>query len=108
MEESNNKNSKKDSGEHYIKLYDFMLTELNLAKYELLIYAYIYSFSKQGMPFTGSQRHLMQKFNIGSNNTVNSALRNLVNMGLLSKEYITTPKGLCCSYYANRFPMQQR
>lgn len=100
MEES------KDNKQRYLKIYDFMISELNLAKYELLIYAYIYSFTEHGLEFTGSQNHLMKKFNIQSNKTVNSVLKNLVGIGLLNKEYVSGSNGRYCSYTANRIPIK--
>lgn len=85
----------------YTKVYDFMLTKLGLAKYELLIYAYFFSFTVNGGCYSGSQETLIKRFGIKSRTTLQSALNNLVERGYIIREYKPIPQGMGCEYTCN-------
>lgn len=91
----------------YMKVYDFMIKDLGLAKYELLIYAYIFSFTASGKQFTGSIAHLSDRFGIKSNKTTSEVLKHLCEWGLINKIRTTlynnrdgSIKGTVCIYEA--------
>lgn len=85
----------------FVRVYDFMVSELRLAKYELLIYALIFSYWQQGLPFNGSRRYLCNRFNIKSEKTVGGCLKNLVEWNLIHKKQISIPQGTGCEYTIN-------
>ena len=93
----NNDDVRKKFG-NSIRVFDFMVTKLGLAKYELLIYAYIFSYSIDGGCYRGSQAHLATKFGIKSRSSVQSSLNKLVESGLITKEIISIPQGKGCIY----------
>lgn len=84
----------------YMKVYDFMIKDLGLAKYELLIYAYIFSFTTNGKQFTGSINYLSDRFGIKSNKTTVEVLKHLVEWGLITKSKVAIPQGTGCVYEA--------
>lgn len=87
----------------YIKVYDFILNNMNLSALATLIYAYIFRYTEQGSCFFGSQQYLADKFHT-SRQTINTILCELVEKGYVAKEDISTDKGKCCKYIALIYP----
>lgn len=81
----------------YTKVYDFMLFDFKLAKYDLLVYAYIFSLTIVGGSYYGSQSKLAERFGT-SRKTINDVLKKLTEDGYLIKEDVITDKGKCCIY----------
>jgi hypothetical protein len=69
---------------NYIKVYDWML-ELGLRPSELLAFAVIYSFGKDGEWFQGSASYLGKWMGVKKKDNIIRALSSLVNKGLLEK-----------------------
>lgn len=70
--------------DRYVKVYDWML-ELGLKPGELLAYAVIFSFGKDGDWYTGSASYLGKWMGIKKKHNVIHALASLVQKGLLEK-----------------------
>lgn len=85
---------------NYIKVYDFMISKLQLAKYDLLVYAYIFSYTVQGRCYSGSQQTLADKFGT-CRKTIAEVLKKLTASGLLIKTEIPIPQGKGCEYECN-------
>lgn len=72
----------------YIVIEDWMMNELNLKGNELLVYGLIHGFSQDGeSSFRGSRKYISNTLNI-SLPTVDKALNNLVEHGLIIKESV--------------------
>lgn len=83
-----------------ILIHDWMIEELELGGTELLIYAVIHGFSKDGVHwYTGSQAYL-RKWCGASTNTVQRKLNDLVAKGLLIKEEYWINNVKLCKYQA--------
>ena len=91
---------KKDDYGSYIKIYDFMINDFKLAKYELLVYAYIFAMDRYGRGYDGSQQFLADHFNT-SRKTINEVLKNLVDANLILKEEKVIWNGKGCVYTIN-------
>lgn len=85
----------------FVRVYDFMVSELRLAKYELLIYALIFSYWQQGLPFTACRKTVCKRFNIKSEKTVGECLKHLVEWNLVYKRTVNIPQGIGCEYTIN-------
>lgn len=71
--------------ENYVVIQGWMCNELNLKGNDLLVYALIYGFSQDGdSVFSGGRNYIAKTFNI-SLPTVDKALNNLVESGLIEK-----------------------
>lgn len=82
----------------FVIIQGWMLSDLNLKGLDLLVYAIIYSFSKDGSEFSGSLSYLTEWTN-SSNFGVRKSLQNLIDRGLIVKE-VTYKNGVRkCSYY---------
>lgn len=68
----------------YVKVYDWM-RELGLKPGELLVFAVIYSFGKDGEWFQGSASYLADWIGVKEKDTVLKYLSTMVNKGLLEK-----------------------
>lgn len=80
---------------------DIMLRDLKLKSNELLIYAIIYGFSKDGQGcFYGSINYLAETINI-SKNTVQNILKSLVDKKLITKKDIFRNNVKFCEYKVN-------
>lgn len=72
--------------DNYVVVQGWMCNELELKGNELLVFALIYGFSRDGnSKFQGSRKYIADTFNI-SLPTVDKSLNNLVNKGYLNKE----------------------
>ena len=69
--------------ESFIAVYDWMLQGLGLTCREAMLYAVVYSFSRDGGSFTGGQAYLANRLKI-TRQTVNLTLRKLTEMGLMN------------------------
>lgn len=77
---------------------DIMIKNLNLKGNELLVYAVIYGFSKDGQGcFYGSISYLAETLNV-ANNTIKSALKSLVEKNLITKKDIYKNNVKYCEY----------
>jgi len=84
--------SRKD--ENYITIFGWMTNRLKLSGNELLVYALIFSFAKDGITeFHGSAEYIASALNM-SRRTVVSTLKSLTNNGLIKKRVI----GRYCHY----------
>ena len=68
----------------YVKVYDWM-QELGLKPGEILAFAVIFSFGKDGEWFQGSASYLGTRMGVKKKDNVIRALSSLVNMGILEK-----------------------
>ena len=74
-----------DITNNYVNIQGWMCSKLRLNGNELLVYALIYGFSQDGISeFSGSRSYIATWFNI-SLPTVDKALNNLINKGLIAK-----------------------
>lgn len=92
---------------NYTKVYDFMIFDFKLAKYDLLVYAYIFSLTINGGSWFGSQSTLASRFGT-SRKTINDVLRKLTDEGFLIKEDTISDKGKCCIYTSNMDKLPDR
>lgn len=89
----------------YLNIQSFMIKELDLKGTELLVYAIIYGFSQdEKSEFKGSISYLAEWCNV-SRQTIITALKNLVDKGLLEKK--TDSIGLKVSYQSKIFTSQK-
>ena len=86
----------------FIIVHTFMVKDLKLSGFELLVYAEIYGFSKDGMScFYGSWKYLSDLTG-ADRATIYRALKSLTEKGLITKEDVTNESGTKrCKYYAN-------
>ena len=70
--------------DRYVKVFDWML-EPDLKPCEVLAYAVVYSYGKDGEWFTGSASYLGKWMGVKRKHTVYDALSSLVEKGLLEK-----------------------
>ena len=76
------------NSEQYVKIWGFMLKDLNLEKTELLVYAVIFSMYKYNLDsFNGSREYLRQWCNAGRS-AIDNALNSLVRKKLLIKNTV--------------------
>ena len=68
----------------YYSIWGFMVVDLELKNAELMIYAIIYSYFRNGDTFTGSRKYLAEWTGY-SLTSVDTGLKNLIRMGLVSK-----------------------
>ena len=74
------------SSDNYVVIQGFMCNELGLKGNDLLVFALIYGFSQDGKSvFNGGRKYIAETFNI-SLPTVDKALQNLVDMGIVIRE----------------------
>ena len=86
--------------DNYITISGWMVTELNLKGNELIIYAMIYGFSQaENQTFDGSMNYVAEWLNT-SRQTVNNALKSLVNKGYVEKYDIFENNKKQCKYRA--------
>jgi uncharacterized phage protein (TIGR02220 family) len=86
--------------DNYITISGWMVTELNLKGNELIVYAMIYGFSQaENQTFDGSMNYVAEWLNT-SRQTVNNALKSLVNKGLIEKYDIFENNKKQCKYRA--------
>ena len=69
----------------YIKVYNFMKTQLRLDDKELFVFAFIYSFHETGKKCTTSMSYIARQFDI-STKSVMRAINNLKDMGIITTE----------------------
>ena len=73
--------------DNFLNVWGFMLTDLKLAKTELLVYAVIFSmYRNYCAPFNGS-RAFLQKWSNSGHSAVEKALASLLKKGLITKMY---------------------
>lgn len=86
----------------FIIVHTFMVKDLKLSGFELLVYAEIYGFSKDGMScFYGSWKYLSELTG-ADRATIYRALKSLTEKGLITKEDVINENGAKrCKYYAN-------
>ena len=78
-----------DCGQHFIKVWDFMLSRLKLRKTELIVYAVIFAIYRNYCEsYTGSREYL-QKWANASKRTVERALQSLEEKGFIKSEMRT-------------------
>ena len=70
--------------DHYVKVYEWM-TELGLKPGELLSFAVIYSFGKDGEWYTGSASYLAGRIGVKDRGTAMKYLSGMVDRGLLER-----------------------
>lgn len=93
-------NESRINRDNYITISGWMVTELNLKGNELIIYAMIYGFSQaENQTFDGSMAYVAEWLNT-SRQTVNNALKSLVNKGLVEKYEINENSKKPCKYRA--------
>lgn len=86
--------------DNYITISGWMVTELNLKGNELIVYAMIYGFSQaENQTFDGSMNYVAEWLNT-SRQTVNNALKSLVNKGLVEKYDVNENSKKPCKYRA--------
>jgi hypothetical protein len=68
----------------HVILHSFMRTEMNLKHTELLIFAIIYGFFRNGMTFSGSRTYLAEWAGVGLT-AVDNSLASLINKGYIEK-----------------------
>ena len=74
------------SGTSFI-IHDWFINKLNLTGHELILYALIYSFSKDGnSKYYGSITYLKNITGVKSRTTVINSLKNLIDKGYIKKE----------------------
>lgn len=84
--------------ENYIQISGWMVNELHLEGYELMIYALIYGFSQDNVSeFCGSIKYIQDWFGIKSGNTVRTCLKSLEEKNLILRK---TVKGRATRYTA--------
>ena len=82
----------------YIKIYGFMRSAMNLEKTELLVYALVYSYFRNSMPFTASREYIAEW--VGSGKTeVDRALSTLIDKGYIIKT-TKRERGYTCIEYS--------
>lgn len=95
-------NESRVSRDNYITISGWMITELGLKGNELIIYALIYGFSQaENQAFDGSMNYIAEWLST-SRQTVNNALKSLVDKGLISKDEIILNNAKYCKYRATR------
>ena len=78
---------KQTRGEHFIKIWDFMLGDLKLEKTELIVYAVIFAMHRNYCEcFVGSREYL-QGWTNASKKSIDRALLSLESKNLVRKEY---------------------
>ena len=88
--------------ENYLTIQGWMRTELDLKGNELLIYAIIYGFSQtDDQKFTGSLRYIEDWCGITKKSVI-TALKELVDKGLISKEEKLV-RGIKCNEYSANY-----
>ena len=86
------------SADSYIKIYGFMRSAMNLEKTELLVYALVYSYFRNSMPFTASREYIAEW--VGSGKTaVDRALSTLIDKGYIIKT-TKRERGYTCIEYS--------
>lgn len=86
----------------YVIVHKFMSCKLKLTGIELLTYATVYSYSKDGLGlFTGSASHISEMF-CTTRETVTRALGKLVDKGYILKEERFCKVGKACAYKINQ------
>ena len=70
--------------ESHITIHSFMRTEMDLKNTELLVFALIYGFFQNGLPFTGSRQYIADWVG-GGLSTVDLAISSLIRKGYLEK-----------------------
>lgn len=86
----------------YVIVHKFMSCKLKLTGIELLTYATVYSYSKDGLGlFTGSASHIGEMF-CTTRETVTRALGKLVDKGYILKEERFCKVGKACAYKINQ------
>ena len=68
----------------HVTIHSFMRTEMNLKNTELMVFAIIYGFFRNGLPFTGSRQYIADWVG-GGLSTVDLALASLVRKGYIEK-----------------------
>ena len=93
--------------DNYITISGWMVTELELKGNELIVYAMIYGFSQaENQTFDGTMNYVAEWLST-SRQTVNNALKSLVNKGLVVKyEVIENGKKLCKYRAVTNKPVQ--
>jgi len=72
--------------DNYVVIQGWMVNELNLKGNDLLVFALIYGFTRDGRTkFASGRQYIAESFNI-SLPTVDKALQNLIELGLIIKE----------------------
>lgn len=75
--------------ENYIQISGWMVNELHLEGYELMIFAMIYGFSQDNVSeFCGSIKYIQDWFGIKSETTVRACLKSLIDKGLITKKTV--------------------
>jgi hypothetical protein len=85
----------------YVKVYDWML-ELELKPAEILAFAVIFSFGKDGEWFQGSASYLGKWMGVTRKHTIYDALSSLVAKGLLEKRERWEKGQKLCDYRPGR------
>ena len=78
---------KNSRGKHFVKIWDFMLTDLNLKNAEMIIYAVIFAMHRNYCECFMGSREYLAKWSGTSKVTVDKALASLEKKQLITKEY---------------------
>ena len=70
--------------ESHVTIHSFMRTEMNLKNTELMVFAIIYGFFRNGLPFTGSRQYIADWVG-GGLSTVDLAIASLLRKGYIEK-----------------------
>lgn len=92
--------------DNYVVIQGWMCNELNLKGNDLLVFAMIHGFSQDGESmFSGSRRYIANTFNI-SLPTVDKALKNLLDRGLI-EQYKIERNGIVFNNYKTLYPVKK-
>ena len=96
---------KKINNDSFILLRGWMIEELDLKGNELIVYAVIYGFNRDGHAYQGSRQYLAR----WTNSTVQGVQKNLnslVEKKLIIKKEVFKDNKKLCMYYINRDAIQ--
>ena len=87
--------------DQFVSIWGFMLSDLKLAKTELMVYAVIFAlYMHRGESFSGTREYLQAWCNSGKS-AIDSALASLEKKKLIIKEYRKFGKATKAIYYVN-------
>lgn len=89
-------NQHQNNNSNYFKIYDWMITNLQLTSNDLLVFAVIFSFCEAGKVFTGAQSYLSKKLGV-TDRGIRKNLAKLLERNLVIK----TNKKNGCEYIVN-------
>ena len=85
----------------YIKVWGFMVNDLELKKTELMVYAVIFSFYHHRDSFFAGSREYLQGWCGSGKSAIDEALASLQKKNLIVKEYRNAGRGKRAIYYIN-------